>query len=206
MEDPYTPKKIKKYINDCSLLSCFKENSAQTTEQQTKKNPQKNPKPEKVLKPTLKDVTQQFFFWEFQQLLFLPDGMGCCSLAHSEAAQAAGILSQNFCHTQRAFPFFFLQATKSLWPKEPPSPTSPPRAPRLPNRGADSGLLPLNIFVSASCPFPGSPGHCSTSDLRCQDPVWVHLYKYRREAPRHCQDVCITQVRGRRENRREAGA
>lgn len=30
----------------------------------------------------------------------------------------------------------------------------------------------------------------------------LHLYKYRRKAPRHCQDVCIIQVRGSRENKR----
>lgn len=207
MDDPHAQKK-KKYINDCPLPSCFKENSAHlSTELRATNQKKQTTKPrEKALKPTLKDLTQQFYFWDlcfpnFQQLLFFPNGMGSHSLAHRESAQAAGILCPalipGFCHTLRAFPLFSSGHQTSLQhPKPPDSKTN----------GQIQGSFLKNVFVSASCPFPDSPRHRSTSDLGCQDPVLLHLYKYRRKAPRHCQDVCIIQVRGRRENKREAGA
>lgn len=133
--------------------------------------------------------------------------MGCYSLAHSEAAQADFMPStySRICHTLRAFPLFSSGHQVSVARRTPKPNFNALNPPGSETNGQIQGsFLKMFLFL---LPAPShSPRHCTISDLRCQDPVLLHLCKHRRKAPRHCQDVCIIQVRGRRENKREAGA
>lgn len=207
MDDPHTPQK--KDINDCSLPSCFNDNSAHlSTELKPQSNKPKNQtKPrEKALKPTLKDLTQQFSPWD---LSHAPPNSNNSCFSQMEwsptQAQASGILCPalipKFCHTLRAL-FLFSPGHQVSVGQRAPKPNLNTLSPQTPKPMGRFRAPSSKCFCFCFLPLPTSPEHCTISDLWCQDPVLLHLYKYRRKAPRHCQDVCIIQVRGSRENKR----
>lgn len=164
MDDPHTPPK-KKDINDCSLPSCFNNNSSHlSTEFKPQSNkPKKQTKPrEKALKATLKDLTQHFFPWDLSPAP--PNSNNSCFSQMewgATQAQAAGILCPalipKFCPTLRALFLFSPGHQVSVAQRTPKPQLQHPEPPDPKSNGQIQGsFLKMFLFL---LPAPSQPPH-----------------------------------------------